>query len=91
MKLDIKSFSLTCGIVAAIGLLVLNGWIKAFDSPAGAPVFLAHVYRGYSLTLVGSLIGAVWAFIDGVISGAVFAWLYDAINGHLFAAHRVIG
>lgn len=91
MKLDIKAFSLTCGIVAAIGLLVLNGWIRAFDAPSGPPLFLTHMYRGYSLTLAGTLVGAAWAFIDGVVSGAIFAWVYDLIDGHVFAEHRVIG
>ena len=91
MKLDIKAFSLTCGIVAAIGLLVLNGWIRAFDALSGPPVFLMHMYRGYSLTLGGSLIGAAWAFVDGIVSGAIFAWLYDLIDSHMFAPHRVIG
>lgn len=90
MKLDIKAFSLTCGIVAAIGLLLVTGWARVFDGPNGPTIWLSHVYRGYSLTLVGGLIGAAWAFVEGVIGGAIFAWLYDAIDARLVVRHRVI-
>jgi hypothetical protein len=89
MKLDVKAFALTCGLVAAIGLLLLNGWIRAFDGPNSAPVWLMHVYRGYSLSLIGSAVGAIWAFFEGFIVGGVFAWLYDAIDSRLVVRHRV--
>ena len=36
-------------------------------------------YLFLGLTLLGSLIGLVWAFFDGLIGGAIFAWLYNAI------------
>lgn len=91
MKLDIKAFSLTCGIIAAIGLLVLTGWMRAFDALSGPPIFLSHLYRGYNFTLSGSLIGSAWAFVDGVIGGAIFAWLYDVIDGRVFAHHHIVG
>jgi len=45
--------------------------------------------RGYNLTLVGSLIGGVWAFFDGLIGGAIFAFLYDFIGEHVEKTHRI--
>jgi len=41
--------------------------------------FLGRVYRGYAVTPLGSLIGMIWAFVDGLIGGAIFAWLYNLI------------
>jgi len=34
---------------------------------------------GYSATIVGILIGAVWGFIDAFIGGVVLAWLYNKL------------
>jgi len=28
---------------------------------------------------LGSLIGLVWGFVDGLIGGAIFAWLYNLL------------
>jgi hypothetical protein len=80
MKLDVKAFAWTCAIVWGLGLPILTWWIMAFDGASAAPTWLGHIYRGYSLTYAGSLIGAVWAFFDGLIGGAIFAWLYDLIG-----------
>ena len=43
---------------------------------------IARVYRGYSFTFVGSLIGFAWAFVDGLIGGALLAWLYNRFAKH---------
>jgi hypothetical protein len=29
---------------------------------------------------MGSVIGAVWGFVDWGIAGVIFAWLYNKIN-----------
>jgi hypothetical protein len=89
MKLDVKAFALTCGIVWGLGLPVLTWWIIAFDGPSVDPTWLGHLYRGYNLTITGSLIGAVWAFFDGLIGGAVFAWLYDLMEARVVTRHRM--
>jgi hypothetical protein len=90
MKLDIKAFSLTCAIMWGIGLPLVTWWVMAFDGPSTAPNWLSHVYRGYTLTLTGSLIGAAWAFFDGLIGGAVFAWLYDLMGARVVSQHRMV-
>lgn len=89
MKLDIKAFSLTCAAVWGIGLPLLTWWIIAFDGPSTNPTWLGHVYRGYSLTFAGSLIGAAWAFVDGLVGGAIFAWLYDRIGARVSTPRRM--
>jgi hypothetical protein len=55
----------------------------AFNGRSTDPTWLGHLYRGYSLTVAGSLIGAVWAFFDALIGGAIFAWLYDFIGARV--------
>jgi hypothetical protein len=46
----------------------------------GAPTLISKFYIGYSITPIGSLLGLVWAFFDGLIGGAIFAWLYNKLS-----------
>jgi hypothetical protein len=79
MKLNVKAFALTCGIVWGIGLFLLTWWIIAFAGATGETTLIGKVYIGYHISPMGSLIGLVWAFMDGFIGGAIFAWLYNLI------------
>ena len=79
MRLDVKAFALTCGLVWGLGLFFLTWWIIAFDGATGEPTLIGRLYRGYSISPAGSFIGLVWAFVDGLILGAIFAWLYNLI------------
>ena len=80
MKLNIKSFALTCGLVWGFGLFLLTWWIMAFDGITGEPTLIGRLYRGYSISPAGSFIGLAWGFVDGLIGGAVFAWLYNLLS-----------
>jgi hypothetical protein len=81
MKLNIKSFALTCGLVWGLALFLLTWWIIAFDGVTGEPTLIGRLYRGYSISPAGSFIGLAWAFGDGLIGGAIFAWLYNLFAG----------
>ena len=83
MKLNIKAFALTFGLWWGFGLFFLTWWIIAFEGITGDPTFIGRIYRGYSITPIGSIIGLVWAFFDGLIGGAIFAWLYNLLLAHL--------
>ena len=89
MRLDVKAFAWTCAVVWGVGLPLLTWWMIALDGPSTDPTWIGHIYRGYNLTLVGSLIGGVWAFFDGLIGGAIFAFLYDFIGEHVEKTHRI--
>ena len=45
---------------------------------------LERIYIGYSFTPMGSIIGALWGFVDWGIAGAIFAWLYNWINKKIY-------
>ena len=83
MRLNIRAFALTCGLLWGGGLLLLTWWVILFDGPSTVPTFLGRIYRGYQLTPVGSVIGLVWGLVDGAIGGAIFAWLYNTIGGRI--------
>ena len=80
MKLNIKSFALSCGLVWGFALFLLTWWIMAFDGSTGEPTLIGRLYRGYSISPAGSFIGLAWAFGDGLIGGAIFAWLYNLLS-----------
>jgi hypothetical protein len=79
MKLNVKAFALTSGILWGLGLFLGTWWIILFKGSMDIETFIGMIYLGYSVTPLGSVIGLVWAFFDGLICGAIFAWLYNLI------------
>ncbi len=77
MKLDVKAFALTCAVIWGLALFLITWWIILFEGPNVDLTFIGRVYRGYTVTGMGSVIGLIWALVDGLIGGAVFAWLYN--------------
>ena len=79
MRLNVRAFALACGFIWGFGLFILTWWIIAFDGVTGEVTIIGRLYRGFSITPIGSVIGLVWAFFDGLIGGAIFAWLYNLL------------
>jgi hypothetical protein len=82
MKLDVKAFGLTCGLLWGMAVFILPWWIILFEGPTGEVPFLGRIYRGYDMSLLGSFIGLGWALVDGFVGGAMFAWIYNRIASH---------
>ncbi len=83
MKLNVKAFALTCGLLWGFGLLMLTWWIILLDGPTGQTTLIGKIYRGYNLSISGGLIGLVWGFFDGLITGFIFAWIYNLLTAKL--------
>ena len=79
MKLNVKAFALTLALIWGLGVFCMTWWIILFEGPDSGPNILTQIYRGYSVTPVGSLIGLVWGTMDGLIGGACIAWVYNSI------------
>ena len=79
MKLNVKAFALACGILSGLGLFLVTWWKILFQGATGAPTFVGNVFKGYSLSPLGSVLGLVWAFVAGLIGGLIFAVLYNKI------------
>jgi hypothetical protein len=80
MKLNIKAFALTCSLIWGFGLFALTWWIMAFEGQTGEVTFIGKIYRGFSITPLGSLIGLGWALADGFVGGLIFSWLYNVLS-----------
>jgi hypothetical protein len=81
MKLNVKAFALTCGILWGLLVLLATWWLLFLNSPGQTIGKLGGFYIGYSYTWFGGVIGLIWGFVDGLISGAIFAWLYNKLTG----------
>ncbi len=85
MKLNIKAFALACGLLWGLGLFFTTWWIILFEGSSGEITLIGKLYRGYSITPAGSIIGLIWGLLDGLIGGAIFAWLYNFLTFKLGA------
>ena len=83
MKLNVKAFALTCGLIWGLGLLFITWWIILFEGSTYQVSFIGRVYRGYNISFIGSLFWFIWGFFDGLIGGAIFAWLYNFFSNKL--------
>ena len=81
MKLNVKAFALTSGLVWGIALFLLTWWVIAIEGSTGEMTLIGRIYWGYNISPTGSLIGLIWAFGDGLLFGAIFAWLYNLVSG----------
>lgn len=80
MKLDAMKFGLAGGIITAVLTFAL-ALGATFAGVGGAMIdSLASLYVGYEASIVGGLIGAVWAFVEGFVFFYMMAWLYDYLE-----------
>jgi hypothetical protein len=66
MRLNVKAFALAGGILWAFCMFTLTWWTMIFS---------------YSISPIGSVIGAVYGFFDAGIGCAIFALLYNLLVG----------
>jgi len=78
--MSIRAFALTTGIFGATSMFFLSWWLILIGNAEGPVTLLERIYIGYSFTPMGSVIGALWGFVDFGIAGAIFAWLYNKIK-----------
>ena len=78
--MSIRSVALTMAIFGAGTMFLLAWWLILIGNAEGPTTLFERIYIGYSFTPLGSVIGAVWGFVDWGIAGVIFAWLYNLIN-----------
>ncbi|HHN65843.1 MAG TPA: hypothetical protein ENK09_10830 [Nitrospirae bacterium] len=80
MKLRPLYLGASIGIVWG-GSLFITTWLSYFTGYG--ELFLKtmaqSIYPGYSITPLGSFLGLVYGFIDGLVSGAIVAFIYNRL------------
>ena len=79
LKLDVKAFGLTLGILWGVSLLIMGLLAMFFGYGTRFVAAVGGLYIGYKATAAGAVIGAVWGFIDAGIGGVIIAWLYNKL------------
>ena len=78
-ELSVKGLGLTLGIVwgAAVFLVGITSMLYGYGTDF--VLLLDSIYVGYTATFGGSIVGAIWGFIDAGIGGVIIAWLYNKL------------
>jgi hypothetical protein len=79
MRLSVKAFALTCGILWGAAVFLATFWLLALGHDGRLIRQLDHFYFGYAFSPVGAFVGLGWGFVDGLVCGALFAWLYNRL------------
>jgi len=82
-RLSVLSFGLAFGTITAITMFVigLSAWLIDWGTPVVKLV--GSMYLGYEPSLMGSIIGALYGFVDWFIGGILIAWFYNIYLGLL--------
>ena len=75
--LGVISFGLALGITFAIFAFWLGLMAWLFNWGVEVAAALSSVFIGYGPSFVGTITGAVWAFVLGLITGTLIAWFYN--------------
>ncbi|MDP8234356.1 MAG: bacteriophage holin [Candidatus Saelkia tenebricola] len=78
-NLNVKALGLSLGIIWAIAAFIMGILAMMLGYGGNFVEALGSIYIGYEATLKGSIIGAIWGFIDAGICGVIVAWLYNKL------------
>lgn len=77
MRLDTRAFGIATGVLAAGAVFCLTIlWLLSRRDPAALGA-LEGVLFGYSVTVGGAFVGALWAYAYGFLGGALVAFVYN--------------
>ena len=78
--LHAKNFGLACAILWGVSVFVLGMFAKHMGWGTEMVMLLGSFYKGYDMTFLGSVIGGVWGFVEGLVGGYIFACLYNSLT-----------
>lgn len=76
-KIHIVGLGLAVGIVSALYIFVMGLSARFFGVGMDVVHLTGSLYLGYAPSVLGSLIGALYAFVDGFVFGALIALFYN--------------
>ena len=80
MKLSVKGLALSLGLTWSLCMLAWGLLATYANWNPDIYNMMGGLYLGTKATLTGVIIGAVWAFFDGLVGGALIAWLYNKFS-----------
>ncbi len=80
-RLSPLAFGLSLGIIWGVSVLMMGLLAHYFAYGTEFVGAMGVVYIGYESSIVGSIIGGLFGFIDAFVGGALIAWLYNVFSG----------
>ena len=77
MKCEPIPLGVGIGVILAVYAFLLGLIAMWWNWGTALVTTLGSLYIGYEPSFLGSIIGALWAFVDGFIAGVVIAWIYN--------------
>ena len=83
LRLDGNYLGLALGAIAAGGLIVTTNWLvfRGTAEDSVHAILLANFLPGYSVSPVGSLVGALEMFVVVYLVCLLFSWIYNVVAG----------
>ncbi|MBI4690203.1 MAG: bacteriophage holin [Nitrospirae bacterium] len=80
MKLKPIALGIALGTVWG-GSLFITTWISYYTGYGKLflEVLAQSIYPGYTITPIGSFLGLIYGFLDGLISATFIGWIYNKI------------
>jgi protoporphyrinogen oxidase len=91
MRIDRVALGLSIGVLCGFGLFLTTLFLVLASGPVVGPTLglLGQYFPGYSVTGLGSIVGASYGFVSGFVAGWLFAALRNVIMFvYLVAAYR---
>lgn len=81
LRLNGNVLGFVLGSISALIIFAATNWLVLKGGEVVGPHLnlLGQFFIGYSVTFVGSLIGAVYSFVIGYLSGILLSWMYNAV------------
>ena len=77
MRLQTRAFAMATGALASAAVFVATLLALAVFGRGAPPGLLAGILFGYSVSVEGAFIGAMWGSAYGFLIGAAFAFAYN--------------
>ena len=79
MKLNVRAFALAVGLVWGLNWFMLTWFMIALDGISYEMTIIGRIYRGFTVSPVGSIAALLWGFFDGYMLGLLIAWIYNQL------------
>ncbi len=79
MRIHTKAFAISGGIVVGGGIFAVTFGNFFFGLFAECVKIFASLYPGYTVSVAGSVVGALYGFITGALICGLFSVIYNRI------------
>jgi hypothetical protein len=81
LRLNVHILGFVLGFIGALVIFAATNWLVLKGGEVVGPHLglLDQFFIGYSVTFVGSLVGAAYGFVSGYFIGVLVGWIYNAV------------